>query len=121
MIFLKREEGKMVLKLEKEKNRLFERIPCNCDVEVYNPVMYLKVSARAFNFSAEGLGILSDRAFALNDELEVKIRLSDKQSHVSQKAKVVWVKQEIPGLWRMGLKLLNLKLLNFAPLMEEKG
>jgi len=100
----------------KTEKRVFERLPCNFKVEFRSHPRSLG-EALGYDFSAEGLGISSKQAVPLGEEVELGIHFSKDLGPLSIKAKVIWMRQEASGLWRMGLRLDHLHIYKFLPLI----
>lgn len=101
--------------------RMFERMGCELKAEVYNPASYTTDKADICDFSGGGLGLVADKAFPRNDEVEVKVRFSQDVAPVLERAQVVWARQELPGQWRIGLRFPEIRLSRLMPFMPDNS
>ncbi len=99
--------------------RLFERMPCDWRVEVYNSVQRKTDCVRSYDFSGGGIGLVSKRSFPQADEVELMISSAKRPRPVMCKGQVVWSAEQASGFWNIGVKFLGGNLAKFMPLMKD--
>ena len=99
-----------------EDSRLFERLPCHFRVEVKDSPTSSFTKAKGYDFSATGLGIVTEKHFLIGSEVELKIIFSKKFEPILTKAKVRWVQPRFWQRWRIGFEFIPLNLGKFTPL-----
>lgn len=113
MIMIRQESN-----LKETDKRMFERMSCDFQVEANVPAAYFTEKARSCDFSAGGVCLLSGRPFPFDRMLELKIYFSKYSNPVIRKARVIWEKRQVSGMWRIGLKFSDFnpaKLIRLMP------
>lgn len=100
------------------EHRMFERLNCNFNVQLYRRAPYSLERTTLRDISAGGAAVETKKSLPLNEEVELRIFPKKGSSPLTRQGKITWSRQEVSGRWRVGVEFDNLSLLESSQFLK---
>lgn len=104
--------------MEIGERRLFERMRIDFPAKFVNDNEDIEMKAFCWDFSAGGACVYSNDIMRPKQKLKIWMQIPNRYDSIPVDAEVVWSTQSQPGIWKVGLQFLKIRLLNFWPILR---
>jgi hypothetical protein len=97
-----------------QDRRIFARFPVNYPLRFIDLNTNREGEARAENFSAKGLGVVTNKELNTRTPLEMWLKVPDRGEPLYARGEVVWSKRLEPNKYRVGVELEKVDLMGMS-------
>jgi len=101
------------------ERRIFERITSKFPVKFKRASQDNGCSIELSDFSAQGIGIISEECLDINKQFDLEIQLPNYDSPLTFQGRVAWIKNDFQNdNWNVGLKFNRIELMRLSKLYQ---
>lgn len=100
--------------------RIFERVFVDSAVKLINLDRNEELDARAYDISANGLGVITKKPLIPGDNLELWVDISDNKEPLYTRGRAVWSKPQREGTYKTGVFLEKAAFMGVAHVFKKK-